>query len=305
MANDWGTQDIGDQHGKRVVVTGANSGIGYYTALELGRAGADVVVACRDPGRGQEALGKLQAEAPGATFRLESLDLADLRSVRAFADRYLASGAPLDVLINNAGLMMPPTRELTADGFERQFGTNHLGHFALTGLLLPALAKSRAPRVVTVSSTAVMFGKLSLENLQSEKRYRPMKAYAQSKIANLEFMIELGRFAPWLVSVAAHPGATISNLQKHAFQWTTKMMGQPTPRGALPTLRAAVAPVPSGTYFGPKHLFQMRGAPIEIAIPKHAIDPTRDRALWEASERLTGVVYKPIAPQKPAPTATA
>jgi NAD(P)-dependent dehydrogenase (short-subunit alcohol dehydrogenase family) len=292
MANEWGTQDIGDQRGKKVVVTGANSGIGYYTALELGRAGADVVVACRDPGRGKEALAQLRKEAPDATFRLEALDLADLRSVRAFADRYLATGAPLDLLVNNAGLMMPPTRELTTDGFERQFGTNHLGHFALTGLLIPALARSRAPRVVNVSSSATMFGKIALDNLQSEKRYRPMKAYAQSKLANLAFTLELGRRAPWITSTAAHPGATKSNLQKHAFQRSTQLIGQPTDRGALPTLRAAVADVKSGTYFGPKDWFQMRGAPIEVPLPKHAVNPDQDRALWEASEQLTGVKFE-------------
>ena len=292
MATKWSTKELGDLSGRRVIVTGANSGIGFYTALELGKAGASVVVACRDPKRGEAALAELKQGAPQATFRLEALDLADLRSVRAFAARYLATNEPLDLLINNAGLMMPPQRQTTADGFELQFGTNHLGHFALTGLLLPALKKGQHPRVVSVSSSAAIFGKLNLEDLQSEKRYKPMGAYSQSKLANLTFMKELGKRAPWLISVGAHPGGTKTNLQKDAFQWSVKIFGQETSMGALPTLRAATEQVPSSTYYAPKDWFQMRGAPIQISLPKSAKDSSQDAALWEASERLTGVRFE-------------
>ncbi len=182
VTKDWSVAEIGDLRGKTMVVTGANSGIGFHTALELGRAGAKVVVACRDETRGRKAVARMQAAAPQATFEFEPLDLADLASVRAFADRFLASGEPLDVLVNNAGVMAVPKRELTVDGFERQFGTNVLGHFALTGLLLPALAKSAAPRVVTISSGTAYFGCVDLGNLQGEKRYSASFTYAQSKL---------------------------------------------------------------------------------------------------------------------------
>jgi NAD(P)-dependent dehydrogenase (short-subunit alcohol dehydrogenase family) len=292
MASNWSTKELGDLSGRQVIVTGANSGIGFYTALELGRAGASVVVACRDPKRGEAALAELKQSAPKATFRLEALDLADLSSVRAFAARYLATNEPLDILINNAGLMMPPQRQTTSDGFELQFGTNHLGHFALTGLLLPALKKGQNPRVVSVSSAAAIIGKLNLEDLQSEKRYKPMSAYSQSKLANLAFMKELGKRAPWLISVGAHPGGTKTNLQKDAFQWSVKIFGQETSMGALPTLRAATEQAPSSTYYAPKDWFNTRGAPIQISLPESAKDSSQHAALWEASERLTGVRFE-------------
>jgi NAD(P)-dependent dehydrogenase (short-subunit alcohol dehydrogenase family) len=184
-ANDWNLARLGDLRGKTMIVTGANSGIGFYTALELGRAGAKVIVACRDLARGADAVARMQREASQAVFRLEQLDLADLASVKAFAQRFLALDEPLDVLVNNAGVMAVPTRELTVDGFERQFGTNVLGHFALTGLLLPALQRSTAPRVVTLSSGTAYFGHINLANLQGEKCYSSMLNYAQSKLANL------------------------------------------------------------------------------------------------------------------------
>jgi NAD(P)-dependent dehydrogenase (short-subunit alcohol dehydrogenase family) len=291
MAHDWSVRDIGDLRGRTAVVTGANSGIGFYTALELGRAGAVVVAACRDATRGQDALQKLRDAAPGAAFRLEALDLGDLGSVRRFAGGYLATGAPLDLLVNNAGLMMPPEREVTADGFERQFGVNHLGHFALTGLLLGVLRLSPSPRVVVVSSGAAAWGRIDFANLQSEQRYKRMQAYGQSKLANLLFMLELGRRAPWIIAVAAHPGATVTNLQQYAFRRTTGIVGQHASQGALPTLRAAVSGTRSGTYFGPNGWFQMRGTPIEVPLPGHARGPEVARALWEVSERLTGVHY--------------
>ncbi len=291
---NWTTAQIGDLRGQRIVVTGANSGIGFHTALELGRAGADVIVACRDNRRGEDALARMRDAAPQASFRLEQLDLADLKSVRAFAERFLATGVSLDVLINNAGVMAIPTRELTVDGFERQFGTNVLGHFALTGLLLQALRRSRAPRVVTLSSGTAYFGRLDLDNLQSEKRYSASMTYAQSKLANLLFMRELGRRAPWLLSVAAHPGATHTNLQQHTGLFTKitmSFLGQPAEAGALPSLYSAVGPVESGEFFGPSRKFNMNGAPMRVRMPKRADAAQSALALWRASERLTGVTF--------------
>ena len=244
--SEWDQTRIGDQRGKSVIVTGANSGIGFHTALELGRAGASIVVACRDARRGEEAVTRMQTQAPHGAFRFEPLDLADLRSVRALASRVLAREEALDVLINNAGVMAVPTRELTADGFERQFGTNVLGHFALTGLLMPALRKSAKPRVVTLSSGTAYFGRLDLDNLQGERCYSPSMNYAQSKLANLLFMQELGRRAPWLQSVAAHPGASHTGLQRHTglgTRITMRFLGQDAAAGALPSLYAATEPV--------------------------------------------------------------
>ncbi|MCU1279360.1 MAG: putative oxidoreductase/Short-chain dehydrogenase [bacterium] len=188
--------------------------------------------------------------------------------------------------------MAPPNRELTHDGFERQLGTNHLGHFALTGLLLPALRRSGAPRVVVLSSGLAYFGKLALDDLQSERKYRPTRVYAQSKLANLAFMLELGRRAPWLTSLAAHPGGAQTNLQKDRMsRFSMKLFGQTPSQGALPTLRAAVEPAPSGKFYGPAHWFNMRGAPVEVRLPRRAHDEATNRALWDASEKLTGVHY--------------
>jgi len=288
----WTVENIGKQNGKNAIVTGANSGIGFHTALELGRAGAKVIIACRDKERGTKALKQLQIEAPEAIFQLELLDLSDLMSVRLFTKKYLASEEPLDILVNNAGIMALPERELTVDGFEKQFGTNHLGHFALTGLLLPALQRSDAPRVVSVSSAAAAWGKIELDNLQSERFYKPMQTYSQSKLANLAFMLELGRKYPWVTSVAAHPGATISNLQKHKYECLTKIIGQKAPQGALPSLRAAVDETNSGTYYAPKCWFHMRGTPIEVKLPSRTRNNELNNALWEESERLTGVCFQ-------------
>jgi len=288
----WSAERIGNQRGKNVVVTGANSGIGYHTALELGRAGANVVIASRDTGRGAAALKQLQVAAPDAAFRLEMLDLSDLQSVRLFAERYLASGEPLDILANNAGIMALPQRELTVDGFERQLGTNHLGHFALTGHLLPALQRSKAPRVVVVSSLAAAMAKIELANLQSERLYKPMRAYGQSKLANLAFMLELGRRVPWLTSVAAHPGGTVTNLQKYAYAGFMKLFGQHASQGALPTLRAAVEDTQTGAYYGPKCWFQLRGAPVKVRLPCSTRHNELNSTLWEESVRLTGVCYQ-------------
>ncbi len=288
----WTADRIGNLKGKNVVITGGNSGIGYYAALELGRAGANVIIACRDAVRGESALAELQKQAPGLSLMVESLDLTDLLSVRMFAEKFLGANKPLDILINNAGIMALPQRELTSDGFEVQFGTNHLGHFALTGLLLPALKRSDAPRVVTVSSGVanMKMAKLDLGNLQSEVSYEPMETYAQSKLANLAFMLELGRRYDWLTSVAAHPGATKTNLQKHKFKCLTKLIGQHGAKGALPTVRAAADSVKTGNYYGPSCL-QLWGAPVEVPLPEKAQNAALNASLWDESVRLTKVQY--------------
>ncbi len=294
IVKDWSTTDIPPQVGRAAIVTGANSGIGYETALALGGAGAHVTIACRDGQRGREAVTRLRAAAPGASFALEQLDLADLASVRGMAQRWLDGGKTLDLLVNNAGVMALPKRELTVDGFERQLGINHLGHFALTGLLLPALRKSASPRVVSVSSGMAYIGKVELANLQSERRYSSFMTYSATKLANLLFMAELGRREPWLVSVAAHPGATRTNLQQHTGFFTElsmKLIGQPAPEGALPTLYAATDAVATGEFIGPSRLFNMNGPPVEVKLPKRATDEAAARTLWERSEALTGVRF--------------
>jgi NAD(P)-dependent dehydrogenase (short-subunit alcohol dehydrogenase family) len=251
-------------------------------------------VAARDRNRAAEALARLQAEVPGGRFAVEELDLASLGSVRAFAQRLVTAGQPLDILVNNAGIMALPARELTADGFEKQMGTNHLGHFALTGLLLPLLRAAAAPRVVVVSSSVANWAKLELDNLQSEKKYSPMGTYGQSKLANLLFMVELSRrgAAADIVTAASHPGAASTNLQVHKFKHMIKLIGQSPAMGALPSLYAAVGgDVQSGQYFGPRKLFGMFGPPAPAKLPKRALDATLAAELWSRSEALTGVHF--------------
>jgi NAD(P)-dependent dehydrogenase (short-subunit alcohol dehydrogenase family) len=294
MSKAWSANDIPTQSGRRAVVTGATSGIGFHTALELARAGADVIVAARDTERGRDAVARIVDAVPTAAPRVAawSLDLADLASVRAFAARLVERGGALDLLVNNAGIMALPTRETTVDGFEKQFGTNHLGHFALTGLVLPLLQASRAARVVTVSSSMSNFARVDLDDLQSEKRYTPMGTYGQTKLANLLFMLELERRALGPLSAAAHPGASITGLQKHRFARLVKLFGQPASEGALPTLFAATAAdAAGGGYYGPSQRFGMVGPPKLTRLPRRAFDAEVARALWERSEQLTGVHF--------------
>jgi NAD(P)-dependent dehydrogenase (short-subunit alcohol dehydrogenase family) len=294
MDENWDAQKIPRQDGKRAVVTGANSGIGYHTALELARAGAEVVLAVRDVDRGERARAAIAAAVPAAKVLVAALDLASLASVRAFATRLLADERPLDLLINNAGVMAPPKRELTADGFELQFGTNHLGHFALTALLWPRLAAATGARVVTVSSSVAYFARLDLDNLQSERSYAPMGTYGQSKLANLLFMRELHRRAAGVISVAAHPGATVTNLQRESrfSSWFVRRLGQAADRGALPSLYAAVGDVAGGTFIGPRDRLGMVGAPTLACLPRRANDARLQRALWARSEQLTGARFQ-------------
>ncbi|HEV7657299.1 MAG TPA: oxidoreductase [Mycobacteriales bacterium] len=301
----WTAADIPDLTGRTAVVTGANSGIGFRAAVELARHGAAVTLAARDPGRGADALRRLLADVPAAEVTLAKLDLADLASVRTFAETYHPDG--LDLLVNNAGVMAPPLRR-TADGFESQFGTNHLGHFALTGLLLPRLLARPGARVVTVTSTLHTLGRMSFDDLDAQGRYRKWPAYARSKLANLLFTFELQRRADDagvdLRSVAAHPGYTATNLQtagpklagskisEYGAMLMTKLIGQPDTQGALPTLRAATDPAArGGEVFGPSGFQQLHGAPIQVPVSKRARDRADAERLWAVSEEKTGVRY--------------
>jgi NAD(P)-dependent dehydrogenase (short-subunit alcohol dehydrogenase family) len=301
----WTAADIPDQSGRSAVVTGANSGLGLSTARELARAGAEVILACRNAEKGRRALEEVAAAARGSEPRVEPLDLADLASVQAFAERLSAERSSLDLLINNAGVMAPP-RRLTADGFESQFGTNHLGHFALTGRLLPLLSAASEPRVVTLSSGAHRLGWLRFDDLQSERRYNNWLAYGQSKLANLMFGLELSRRAAAagspLGSMIAHPGYAATNLQfaGPARIWervpmavANRVIAQSSDMGALPTLYAATAPgLPSGTFVGPDGLFEQRGHPHVVTGAGRAYDEQAAARLWDVSVELTGVDYE-------------
>ncbi|MFI2617293.1 oxidoreductase [Streptomyces sp. NPDC018584] len=299
----WTEDRITDQTGRVAVVTGANSGIGYVTARELARHGAHTVLACRDRARGEAALGRLLAEVPGARVELRVLDLADLSSIRAFADAW--DHERLDVLINNAGVVMPPLTR-TADGFETQFGVNHLGTYALTGRLLPHLLRAPEPRVVTVSSEGQLTAPFDLGNLNAERRYRPSSAYGQSKRANVYFSAQLHRWSTAqglpLRSMIAIPGLTdtgvITKSTRYGPLWRAvvppliKALAKPVVEGARQSLYAATVPgLPGGSYIAPKGPLQLRGAPA----PRHGRSTTHDEvtavALWDISERLTKVRY--------------
>jgi NAD(P)-dependent dehydrogenase (short-subunit alcohol dehydrogenase family) len=295
----WTADDIPDLSGKVAVVTGANSGLGFETALELARHGAEVVLACRDERRGNDALERCRAACPDGRDRvqLSRLDLADLSSVRDFAKRHAGEHDGLDILVNNAGVMALDQRRTTADGFEMQFGTNHLGHFALTGLLLPSLLARPGARVVSVSSGAHRFGKIDFDDLQAEQRYRKWRVYGQSKLANVLFAFELDRRAQAagasLVSAVAHPGYAATNLQTDTrFAWSNRFFAQSAAMGALPQLHAATAPgVAGGDFYGPDRLFEQRGHPRKVKAQGAAFDTEVARRLWEVSEQLTGVQY--------------
>jgi NAD(P)-dependent dehydrogenase (short-subunit alcohol dehydrogenase family) len=293
----WTAADIPSQAGRTIVVTGATSGIGYHTARELARAGAEVVLAVRDTARGEEV-----REQTGAAAVVR-LDLADLASVRSAAGELRARWPRLDVLVNNAGVMAPPRRE-TPDGFELQMATNHFGPFALTGLLLDTL---RDAIVVTVASSAHRDGRIALDDLQSERSYDGWRVYAQTKLANLLFAFELGRRGAAagleLRSVAAHPGLARTNLhaagsgmdggrvKELAIGWGLRVLGQSGARGALPSLYAATVPLPSGSYVGPDGVREWRGYPKLVSASKAAHDVAAARRLWKVSEELTGVRY--------------
>ena len=299
----WTASDIPSQTGRSALVTGTG-GLGFEDALALAGAGSEVIIAGRNPQKGDEAVARIRSAVPSATVRFEQLDLASLASVEDFAVRLHRQRDSIDLLINNAGVMVPPARQETSDGFELQFGTNYLGHFALTARLMPLLRRGRDPRVVTLSSIAARQGRIDLDDLQSTT-YVPMRAYSQSKLACLMFAFELQRrsaAAGWgVASLAAHPGISRTDLLHNApGRWSLSglartllwFMFQPAAQGALPTLYAATAPdAEGGTYYGPDALGEMRGFPARAAIPPQALDGAVAERLWGASERLAGVGF--------------
>jgi NAD(P)-dependent dehydrogenase (short-subunit alcohol dehydrogenase family) len=286
------------------VVTGSNIGLGQADARELARAGAKVVMAVRNVAKGESAASGIRSEVPEADVTVSQLDLADLASVREFAERFQGQQDRLDLLINNAGVMAPP-RRTTVDGFESQFGTNHLGHFALTGLLLGQLLNAPEPRVVTVSSPGHRIGTIKFDDLQRERGYNNWLAYGQSKLANLMFAFELNHRAVQagtaLKSYASHPGYSATNLQfagpAHWYERVggaigNRLIAQSADMGALPTLYAATVPdLPGGSFVGPDGFLEQRGHPHLVTAAGKAYDQENWRRLWEVSEELTGVRY--------------
>jgi NAD(P)-dependent dehydrogenase (short-subunit alcohol dehydrogenase family) len=311
----WTLADIPSLHGRLAVVTGANSGIGWHTALELARAGSEVILASGTEAKRRDAVDRIRQEVPQAKVRAEVLDLASLRSVQSFAAK-IDTEAKLDLLVNNAGVMSVPTRQATEDGFELQFGTNFLGPFALTMSLMPALMRAPSPKVTTVSSGAANMGlkKINFGDLQWERSYGPWTAYCRSKLAVLMFAVELGRRSACaslpLVSNAAHPGYARMNLQtsgpgreKYRVEKIMEaFMSHDAAHGAMPTLRAATAKdALSGSYFAPEHMFQLKDDPVPAPIPKPAQDVAAARQLWETAESLTGAAWRVVEPARAFP----
>ncbi len=304
MSEKWTAADIPDQAGRTAVVTGANSGLGLAAARALAGAGAEVVLACRNAEKGEAAVASIRADVPAASLALEELDLSSLAAVGAFAKRFCASRESLDLLISNAGVMAPPRRR-TADGFELQFGTNHLGHFALTGLLLGAMRGREDARVVTVSSTAHKIGRIDFGNLQGERRYFRWSAYGQSKLANVLFARELDKrlraAGSNVTSLAAHPGYSATNLQSAApplldravMAVTNRLLAQSAEMGALPELYAATRPnLDGGLFIGPDGFEEQRGHPKVVSPVRAGRDEATAERLWTVSEELTGVSYE-------------
>lgn len=298
----WSVSDMPSQHGRLAVVTGTG-GLGYETAVALARAGAEVILAGRNAAKGEASAAQIAAAAPGAVIRFEVLDLASLSSVEDFSRRLGLRAEKLDLLINNAGVMMPPARQTTADGFELQFGTNYLGHFALTAHLLPLLRKAAAPRVVNVTSKAYEPGKISFDDLQAERAYSPFRAYAQSKLAQLMFAQELQRRSDregWgIMSNAAHPGWARTDLFQNgpgskSFSnllntLVAPILGQSGAAGALPTLYAATAAEASGgALYGPSGPLELKGPPARVKILPSAAKRDLAEELWRRSQALTG-----------------
>jgi NAD(P)-dependent dehydrogenase (short-subunit alcohol dehydrogenase family) len=301
----WSTVDIPSQTGRVAVVTGANSGIGWHTALELARAGSDVILTVRSEDKGHTAVESIRRLLPRARVRAELLDLANLQSIRAFAER-MKREPRLDLLVNNAGVMSVPKREVTKDGFERQLGTNYLGPFVLTGLLFPILRRSPWPRITTVSSGAANMGlrRINFDDLQWEKSYSPWKAYCQSKLADLIMTVELARRLSAkgiaMLTTAAHSGYARTNLQTSGpgkaqglvERLAERIASQDAAQGALPTLRAATEPdAELLSYYAPARFFHLKGAPVPISVPEPARDEIVGRLLWDVSEELTGVQF--------------
>lgn len=306
----WTPRQIPSQQGRLAIVTGANSGIGYQSARYLAQAGGAVILACRNREKGEAARAKIASEFPAASLQVRVLDVADLDSVRRFAAEFLNEGKALDLLINNAGVMALPKRQTTPQGFETQFGTNHLGHFALTGLLLPALLRQPGSRVVTVASIAHKGGKLNFDDLNAERSYDPRGAYQQSKLANVVFGLEFDRRlrarTATTQSVIAHPGVAVTNivsngigngLRGRVIQALMPLVAQSDDRGSWPLLYAATSPeAHGGGYYGPDGIAEIKGTPVEVKPKPHAMDPAAGKRLWEVSEALTGVRYEALNP---------
>jgi len=305
MSANWTTNDIPDLTGKVIIVTGANSGIGYEAALEFARKGGRTILACRSMDKAQAALSQIQAQVPNAQAEIMQLDLASQASIHAFAEAFNTNYDRLDLLINNAGIMMVPYGT-TEDDFERQFGTNHLGHFALTGLLMDRILATPGARVVNISSTGHRMGSMDFDNLMyaQGEGYSPSRAYGRSKLANLLFTYELQRRFEALgadaMATAAHPGGSNTNLANHMqdrllfkilMPISARMM-QSAAMGALPTLRAAVDPqAQGGDYFGPGGFMEQRGYPVKVESNKDSHSAEDARRLWSVSEQLTGITY--------------
>ncbi|GAA3996246.1 SDR family NAD(P)-dependent oxidoreductase [Deinococcus rubellus] len=296
--SDWSEADIPDQSGKVAIVTGANSGLGYETARALALHGATVIMACRNLDKATQAAEQIRALNPAGQVEVMHLNLADLASVRSFADEFKARYPHLDLLINNAGIMVPP-QGTTQQGFEMQFGVNHLAHFALTGLLIGLLNKTPGARIVSVSSTAHRFGHIDFADLNwKDRAYNAWQAYGQSKLANLLFIDELQRkldaAGQTTLAVAAHPGYAATGLQGEGggMQLANRLFAQSQAMGALPTLYAATAPqVRGGQYFGPSGLAELSGAPEQVESNARSHNKNDAQRLWQVSEELSGVQF--------------
>jgi len=296
--HNWNAKLLGDQTGRVAIVTGSNSGIGFETARVLAEKGATVVMACRNLEKAGPKADEIRSAHPGANVEVMELDLSDLDSVRRFAEAFRARHSRLDLLINNAGIMVPPYGQ-TEQGFETQFGVNHLGHFALTGSLLDLITSTRGSRIVTVSSVAHYLGKIQFSDLNWEKGYKAQPAYGQSKLANLLFTYELQRrlaaAGKDTLAVAAHPGWTETNLQAHAkgVKFMNRFLAQKPLMGALPTLYAATEPSVNGAeYYGPSGFMEMNGPPKRVKSNKRSYDQNVAKQLWDVSEELTGVHFQ-------------
>lgn len=302
---NWNASRIPVRNSGLAVITGSTEGVGYEDAVALSSAGWNVIIMGRNAQKGADSIAKIHQINSKAKISFEKIDLADLSSIKAFASRMNKKGHAIDLLINNAGVMTPPKRLETADGFELQFGTNHIGHYALTAQLLPLLCKSPYARVVTVSSVANRAGVINFDDLQSISSYNPSKAYSQSKLANLMFALELQRQSEkhgWgITSIAAHPGVSRTNLLiTGAGRWSgpgimrtlLPFLFQPTAQGALPTLYAATSPeAKGGAYYGPNKMMETRGYPAIAKIPAQAMDENVATKLWEVSQEISGVDF--------------